>query len=45
MVGLEQDITDAIKEFYDRAPTEVDEDEDLREERNEWDDVRKIEEE
>jgi len=33
MVGLKRDICDAVKEFYDRAPTEIDEDQDLREER------------
>lgn len=31
-VGIRLDITDAIKEFYDEAPTEVDEDENLIEE-------------
>ncbi len=33
MVGLKRDICDAVKEFYDLAPSEVDEDIDLREER------------
>jgi len=33
MVGLKRDICDAVKEFYDRSPSEVDEDQDLREER------------
>ncbi|HRN78058.1 MAG TPA: hypothetical protein PLU71_02370 [Candidatus Dependentiae bacterium] len=33
-VGIQEDITDAVKEFYDKAPTqEIPEDEDLREER------------
>jgi hypothetical protein len=33
-VGIEEDITDAIKEFYDQAPTQaIPEDQDLREER------------
>jgi hypothetical protein len=31
-VGLRRDITDAVKEFYDKAPTEVKQDEDLNEE-------------
>jgi hypothetical protein len=34
-VGLARDITDAINEYYDKAVTEVDEDEDLDEERRE----------
>lgn len=33
MVGVRLDITDAIKEFYEKSLTEVDEDLDLREER------------
>jgi len=33
MVGLNRDICDAVKEFYDRALSEVEEDVDLREER------------
>jgi len=33
MVGLKRDICDAVKEFYDRSPAEIDEDQDLREER------------
>jgi Type II secretion system (T2SS), protein E, N-terminal domain len=32
-VGLAQDILDAVEEFYDKSPTEVREDSDLREER------------
>lgn len=32
-VGIRGDITDAIKEFYEKSLTEIDEDEDLREER------------
>jgi len=32
-VGLQQDICDAVKEFYDKAPTQVQEDIDLRKER------------
>lgn len=33
MVGLARDICDAVKEFYDKSISEVDYDEDLREER------------
>ena len=33
MVGLKRDIADAVKEFYDLSPAEVEEDVDLREER------------
>jgi len=33
MVGLRLPITDAVKEFYDKAPTQVKQDIDLREER------------
>ena len=33
MVGFKRDICDAVKEFYDKAPTEVRQDQDLREER------------
>lgn len=32
-VGIKEAITDAVKEFYDRAPTQVVEDEDIKEER------------
>lgn len=32
-VGLQTDICDAVKEFYDESITQVDQDEDLREER------------
>lgn len=30
MVGIGRDICDAVEEFYDKAPTEINEDEDLR---------------
>jgi len=33
MVGLKRDISDAVKEFYDLSPSNVEEDLDLREER------------
>ena len=33
MVGIRRDICDAVKEFYDKAPSEVNPDSDLREER------------
>jgi len=33
MVGLKRDICDAVKEFFDQSPTEVQQDEDLRQER------------
>lgn len=33
MVGLRRDISDAVKEFYDLSPADVDEDIDLRQER------------
>jgi len=33
MVGLRRDICDAVKEFYDRSPSDIDEDADLRAER------------
>jgi len=33
MVGLNRDICDSVKEFYDPSPSEVPEDVDLREER------------
>jgi len=33
MVGLKRDICDAVKEFYDLSPSEVQEDVDLRQER------------
>jgi len=33
MVGLRRDICDAVKEFYDKSPTDIEEDSDLREER------------
>jgi len=39
MVGLKRDISDAVKEFYDLAPSEVPEDLDLREERRLENDV------
>ena len=39
MVGLKRDICDAVKEFYDLSPVEVDEDVDLREERRLGQDV------
>jgi len=39
MVGLNRDICDAVKEFYDLAPSEVDDDVDLREERQMGHDV------
>lgn len=39
MVGLKRDICDAVKEFYDLAPSEVEEDIDLREERRMEQDV------
>ena len=43
-VGIRRDICDAVKEFYDRAPTEVNEKkEDLRVEHEEGRDVRRIE--
>jgi hypothetical protein len=40
-VGLRRDIEDAIKEFYDKSDTEVDDDEDLREEHDEFEDFEK----
>ena len=33
MVGLKRDISDAVKEFYDLSPSEIEEDLDLRQER------------
>ena len=39
MVGLKRDICDAVKEFYDLSPSEVQEDVDLREERRLENDV------
>lgn len=44
-VGVRRDICDAIKEFYDKAPTEENEDEDLRQEHELEKEERKIEEE
>lgn len=40
-VGLARDIADAVKEYYDTAPTEVKEDEDLDEEREERDEFER----
>jgi len=40
-VGLRRDIEDAVKEYYDKAPTEVDEDQDLREEHNREEELRR----
>ncbi len=42
-VGIRRDICDAVKEFYDRALTEVKEDADLRVEHKEDAEVRRIE--
>jgi hypothetical protein len=42
-VGFFRDISDAIKEFYDRSPTDTDTDEDLREEREESREERRME--
>lgn len=42
-VGLRRDICDAVKEFYDKAPTEVNEDEDVRVEQEEVREVRRTE--
>ncbi len=35
MVGISQDITDAVEEFYDKSPSEVSEDDDLDREHEE----------
>jgi len=43
MVGLRRDICDAVKEFYDASPTDVDEDQDLREERDLQDEAKVLE--
>ena len=42
MVGLKQDILDSINEFYDFAPTQKTEDENLIEERREREEVREL---
>jgi hypothetical protein len=34
MVGIRRDICDAVKEFYDLSPSDVQDDMDLREERH-----------
>ena len=34
MAGIRRDICDAVKEFFDKSVSEIDDDEDLREERN-----------
>ncbi|MDP3889141.1 MAG: hypothetical protein Q8Q25_01200 [bacterium] len=39
-VGLKRDICDAVKEFYDKAPTEVEHDEDIKEELRERSQVK-----
>ena len=43
MVGLRRDICDAVKEFYDVSPADVDEDQDLREERELEDEAKILE--
>jgi phosphopantothenoylcysteine synthetase/decarboxylase len=44
-VGICRDITDAVKEFYDKADTEDDPNEDIREEHLLMDEVDRIEDE
>jgi len=44
MVGLRRDICDAVKEFYDVSPTEIDADQDLREGRELEDEAKVLEE-
>lgn len=41
-VGLEQDITDAVKEFYDLAPTQVAQDIDIGKEQREHEEAENI---
>lgn len=41
-VGIGRDIIDAVREYYDQAGTEVDEDEDLRLEREQEEEFEKI---
>jgi len=43
LVGLRRDIGDAVKEFYDTSPAEVEGDQDLREERGLEDEARVLE--
>jgi len=45
LVGLRRDICDAVKEFYDRALTEVSQDEDIKEELRERSQAEREEEE
>lgn len=42
MVGIGQDIIDAVEEFYDKAVTEVPEDEDLHKEREQTEEVEHL---
>ena len=43
MVGLRRDIGDSVKEFYDESPSEVEGDQDLREERGLEDEAKILE--
>ena len=44
LVGIRQDISDAVEEFYDTAVTQVDQDEDLREEHRQQEEEQREEE-